>query len=228
MKFELNKTLRGLSDEEVLSDLRSAAKSLGKDSITGEEYSEIGMGNASSVHRRFGSWTKALSLAGLQPSRSRIGITEEELFENIRQVWITLGRQPLYSEVKKPISEYSAGTYDRRFGSWGKALETFVSWVSSDTIDSLEQKNEESHSELSAPKIHHRTKRNISDRMRFRILMRDGFTCRSCGSSPTKTRDIELHVDHVLPWSRGGETTEDNLETKCAKCNLGKGNAFIA
>ncbi|MDE2391146.1 MAG: HNH endonuclease, partial [Rhodospirillales bacterium] len=50
--------------------------------------------------------------------------------------------------------------------------------------------------------------------------------CQSCGASPQKERGVELHVDHVLPWSRGGETLEENLRTKCQQCNLGKGNAF--
>lgn len=54
--------------------------------------------------------------------------------------------------------------------------------------------------------------------------MRDGFTCKSCGRSPIKERNVELHVDHILPWSQGGETIDSNLETKCKKCNLGKGN----
>jgi 5-methylcytosine-specific restriction endonuclease McrA len=34
---------------------------------------------------------------------------------------------------------------------------------------------------------------------------------------------VELHVDHVTPWSKGGETTLANLQTLCNKCNLGKG-----
>jgi 5-methylcytosine-specific restriction endonuclease McrA len=41
-------------------------------------------------------------------------------------------------------------------------------------------------------------------------------------------RGVELHVDHILPWSKDGETVEENLQTKCSKCNLGKGNAFDA
>jgi 5-methylcytosine-specific restriction endonuclease McrA len=72
----------------------------------------------------------------------------------------------------------------------------------------------------------HKTKREISERLRFRILMRDGFSCKSCGRSPVKELGVELHVDHIIPWSKGGETVPDNLETKCEKCNLGKGNAF--
>ena len=45
--------------------------------------------------------------------------------------------------------------------------------------------------------------------------MRDGFTCRftcqSCGASPIKERGVELYVDHIIPWSKGGETEEPNL-----------------
>ena len=56
--------------------------------------------------------------------------------------------------------------------------------------------------------------------------MRDGFACKSCGRSPSKELGTELHIDHIIPWSKGGETVETNLQTKCQQCNLGKGNAF--
>jgi 5-methylcytosine-specific restriction endonuclease McrA len=36
---------------------------------------------------------------------------------------------------------------------------------------------------------------------------------------------VTLHVDHINPWSLGGETTLDNLQVLCNACNIGKGNA---
>ncbi len=232
MKFELEESLRGASDEELLEDLRRSAKELGRETITIAEYEEAGKVHPSTIQRRFKSWTKALELAGLQPSRSKIGITDDELFENIKSLWISLGRQPRYNEVKAPSSQFSAGTYENRFGSWSKALGKFVAWVNSDSPDqpqqNVEKEQSAADSTVQTASIKRRTRREISDRQRFRILVRDGFRCKSCGRSPLMEVGVELHVDHKLPWSKGGETTDDNLETKCKKCNLGKGNAFNA
>jgi len=52
---------------------------------------------------------------------------------------------------------------------------------------------------------------------RFNLFLRDGFACQYCGS------DAELTFDHVIPRSRGGRTTWENIVTACAPCNLTKG-----
>ena len=62
-------------------------------------------------------------------------------------------------------------------------------------------------------------RRAIKLKTRFAILERDGFMCIYCGKNGTEGT---LHVDHVVPVSKGGETTEDNLVTACVECNLGK------
>lgn len=64
--------------------------------------------------------------------------------------------------------------------------------------------------------------RKISDKLRYQVLKRDNFKCCACGASPAKDPSVELHIDHIIPWSKGGETTIDNLQTLCSKCNLGK------
>ncbi|MBR0162008.1 MAG: HNH endonuclease [Oscillospiraceae bacterium] len=43
-----------------------------------------------------------------------------------------------------------------------------------------------------------------------------------CGASPAKDSSVELHIDHIKPWSKGGETVMENLETLCSIWNLGK------
>jgi hypothetical protein len=231
MKFELEEYHRNTPDEELINDLKQVAEKLNKTSITRELYDEKGKFNSGTLIRRFGSWFDSLEKAGLEKTRTPMNLPEEELYQNLEEIWIKLGRQPKYVEIQKPFSKYSVGTYEHRFGTWRKALEKFVAYINTDKEDEGGNENNLAEEVIFTDKISgkifkHKTKRGISDRLRFRILMRDGFTCKKCGRSPIKERDVELHVDHITPWSKGGETLPDNLETKCSRCNLGKGNAF--
>ena len=67
--------------------------------------------------------------------------------------------------------------------------------------------------------------RIISDKLRYQVLKRDNFKCFACGASPAKDPSVELHIDHIIPWSKGGETTFENLQTLCSRCNLGKSDS---
>lgn len=57
----------------------------------------------------------------------------------------------------------------------------------------------------------------IVPEIRRQVLQRDGFRCRYCGS-----KKRPLHMDHILPWSRGGSDRADNLVTACQRCNCRK------
>ena len=72
---------------------------------------------------------------------------------------------------------------------------------------------------------HKSVSRTISDKLRYQVLKRDHFKCCACGASPAKDPYVELHIDHIVPWSKGGETVLQNLQTLCSRCNLGKGDA---
>ena len=61
--------------------------------------------------------------------------------------------------------------------------------------------------------------------MRYDILRRDGFKCVRCGRGSAD--GVKLHVDHIVPVSRGGKSTMDNLQTLCEDCNCGKGNKYL-
>jgi 5-methylcytosine-specific restriction endonuclease McrA len=229
MDFTLE-TFHNISNSDLIEDIKNVAKKLNKDTITISEYKDNGKCNTRTVERRFGSWLKALQICELKPNRLQrvnIKMTDTELFKNLEEVWISLGRQPRRREMKEPLSKCSERRYTIRFGSWQNALKRFVAYINDESNDECDNINDVgTNDKINLPLIKHKTKREISDRLRFRILMRDGFTCKSCGASPTKELGVELHVDHIIPWSKGGETIENNLETKCSKCNLGKGNAF--
>lgn len=55
---------------------------------------------------------------------------------------------------------------------------------------------------------------------RQNIYLRDGCTCQYCGNRFSRS---DLNLDHVIPRSRGGRTTWDNIVCSCVPCNLRKG-----
>lgn len=211
MKFELETHNRNTTDDELINDLRDVAKKLGKNKVTINEYNERGKFHNSTLTRRFGSWFKSLEKAGLDKTRN-LNIKNEELFENLVEVWTSLGKQPKYKDLTKEVSKYSSGTYEKRFGTWRKALEVFAEWVNDGTTPEINMKTPQ--------KKKRATPRNINWRLRAMVLMKDGAICKLCGNTPQD--GFKLHVDHIIPWAKGGETTLENLQILCEKCNIGK------
>lgn len=58
---------------------------------------------------------------------------------------------------------------------------------------------------------------------RRNVFLRDSYQCQYCGGRPL-LRDLNL--DHVIPRSRGGRSTWENLVASCRECNLRKGRAL--
>ncbi len=57
---------------------------------------------------------------------------------------------------------------------------------------------------------------------RSNILLRDEETCQYCGK---RSRDLTL--DHIIPRSRGGQSTWENLVASCKACNGKKGSRLL-
>jgi 5-methylcytosine-specific restriction endonuclease McrA len=205
MLFELGHDRRNITDNDILDDLRFVADE-GIDQVLKQRtYKEFGKYGVTTVIRRFGSWNAAVEKAGLEKSVER-NISNQELFSAIYDLWVKLGRQPSYSEVQRPCCRYSAKPYEQRFGSWRKALEAFVEYVNTEEI----AKPTSSKNDIELFQ-NHTTSRTINLQLRFKVLQRDNFRCCACGASPAITPRIQLQVDHIVPWSKGGETVIDNL-----------------
>lgn len=65
---------------------------------------------------------------------------------------------------------------------------------------------------------------NISSNTRFAVLERDNFTCQYCGISANESK---LHVDHIIPVTKGGTNDLKNLVTSCEQCNNSKGKRIV-
>lgn len=241
--------LKKIKDEDYIKDLIRVAKLCNKDTVTYADYKKYGRYSVEHIFKRFSSWDDVLQIARLKPTgMAHHKVSEQELLEEIERMWITLGRQPTSTDIiKNGVSKYSIDTYKRRFGGWRKALEAFVEWINS-TGDLHQQESPdfnmhtntsqanncdvEPHS-ICNPTINskkapqHKTHRNINLRLRFKVMQRDNFSCVLCGASPAKNKNIVLHVDHIIPWAKGGETELDNLQTLCSNCNLGKSDLDI-
>lgn len=214
-KFKLTRVSgQPVSDAELLADLKRVAEMLDSLNISQPKYRELGQYADTTIARRFGSWNNALLKAGLILN-NELDISDERLFENILNLWQYYGRQPRRRELAKFPSTISQSPYLRRFGSWTNALASFVEYTNNGGIEVPAKEFKE---------VKQNSGRDPSLRLRWQVLKRDRFTCCACGASPAATLGLELHVDHIIPWSKGGATVLENLQTLCSACNLGKSN----
>lgn len=67
----------------------------------------------------------------------------------------------------------------------------------------------------------------MTSSLRKKILSRDNYTCQKCGNSIMREPNLLLEIDHIKPLSKGGMTTEDNLQVLCWRCNRSKGAKIV-
>ncbi len=213
-----------MTNSDLLNELCRVAKEIGTETLTIEQFDKNASVSAETVRRRFGSWWSALDEAGLQISNLGKRYSDEDYFENLLRVWTHHGRQPKYREMDEHPSMISSGAYEAKWGNWHNALQAFVERVNGDNgptayksrAESILKQRELPNEDSSA------LVRTIPIGLRYNILKRDHFKCLLCGDSPATNPNCKLHVDHIVPFSRGGETVKENLRTLCSTCNQGK------
>ena len=63
-------------------------------------------------------------------------------------------------------------------------------------------------------------RQHIPRKLRHKVFQRDGYRCRECGAT---NKETTLHIDHIIPVSKGGTNTEDNLQTLLSVIGLTHG-----
>ena len=246
---EIEVDSRKITPDLLLRELKSIAQKHNGAVFQHVDYKRLGGKRSITTFCKYlGGWTKAVASIGLKDGHSRPRpdlrtYLDEDYFAEMQRLWEMFGRQPMCREMTK-YGNISPQSFQQRFGSWMRAVHSFcqdrIGPDGGDPINDVHQyepveqavDNAQTMSDASVaypqsiivrPKK--RTPRNPSIRLRFRVLQRDNFTCRACVRSPASEVGVRLEVDHILAWSRDGETTFDNLQTLCERCNSGKSNA---
>ncbi len=68
----------------------------------------------------------------------------------------------------------------------------------------------------------------MTSMLRERIKTRDNYSCQICNLSVADEKNLLLEIDHIIPLSKGGITSEKNLQTLCWRCNRSKGAKTIS
>lgn len=68
------------------------------------------------------------------------------------------------------------------------------------------------------------TRDKIPAATRAAVIERDDYVCQLCGGD---VEPVDLHLDHIRPWSKGGSNTLSNLQVTHALCNIRKGARYV-
>lgn len=125
----------------------------------------------------------------------------KHIIHNKKEFLITLKLEVNYRSAKGNVDESRYGSY-----SFDDLVALYKEWQSGNKYE--ETKRQE--------------RKIMNDDIRYNVLKRDNFTCKLCGASAKD--GAKLHVDHIIPVSKGGKTVMSNLQTLCDRCNIGKSN----
>lgn len=78
---------------------------------------------------------------------------------------------------------------------------------------------ESSRQNLEPPEL--RRRKRVPREVREEVFRRDGGRCVECGDN------FDIQYDHIIPWSRGGADSVENLQLLCSRCNQSKGNRHV-
>jgi len=218
-----------LSDDEIVKELQEVAKQYDFVKFTRHEFDKVSKTcKGTVVLSRFGRWEEALSKTRLElkerPKKLRHFISETELMVEMARIFDILGHRPSKTEWEALKPKFSYTTYKIRYKGWVNAWRNFFESFKGFDLESAESSENMNEIQKEPIEITSEEKRTIPLKLRLKILQRDNFKCVYYGVSPAVDPSIQLHIDHIIPFSIGGKTELSNLQTLCQNCNWGKGD----
>lgn len=248
-KFEFGRhQISKIPREKIIAELEKVAKHFNYIDFKQDDFDKIADISHFTVNREFGSWEKALQFLAnhlkskeisFQMTSRRSQYSIQEMFDEMENIWVKLGHRPSRNEWIGLKPKMSYDTIQRHFGGWGNACLKFIEYKSggmiipedNTPIDKKDQipagiSNTEKTKETGQNQIIARA-RTIPLNLRVKVLSRDNFRCVFCGKSPATDIGTKLNVDHIIPFSKGGTNSLENLQTLCEKCNIGKSDTEL-
>jgi len=227
-----------IPEDKKIEALEKAAKQFNYIEFSWRDFNKISTISASAIKTHFGSWKNAL--AALKKHLQEKGLdlsprpyapqriySDKDLFDEMGRIWQKVGQRPSKTEWESSEPKISIGVYKKRFASWTNACQKFIEYkmggeISSDNFVRFEREEFLVHEKSGKVGYLKEKSRNVSLSLRLKVLNRDNFKCVFCGKSPATDFGTKLHIDHISPFSKGGKSTLENLQTLCEECNLGK------
>lgn len=240
-KFQ-RKRLNEIPESKILEELERAAKHFNYIEFGWRDFDKFASISANTVKKYFGNWknglaalkkhlqSKELDLAPRPHAPNRI-YSDKDLFEEMNRIWQKIGQRPSRTEWEMSEPKIGYNTYKHRFGGWTNACQKFIEYKTGGDIMAedfvLPEKIEQKTQQGTRIEYKKENSRNVSLSLRLEVLTRDKFRCVFCGKSPATDIGTKLHIDHVEPFSKGGKSSLENLQTLCEECNLGKSNRVV-
>ena len=243
MDYEVKRTrIDKLPESRLLEELEKVARHFNYVEFGWRDFNKVSDISANTIKKHYGTWKKGLNALKIylqkkgsnlypRPYAPQRIFSEKELFDEMEKIWQKVGQRPSRIEWEMSNPKISYNTYKRRFGSWTNAYLRFIEYkVGGDILadDFVLPDKGRLKTQLENKKDYRKeNSRNVSLKLRLQILSRDNFRCVYCGKSPATNIGTRLHIDHILPFSKGGKSIFENLQTLCEECNIGKSNKKI-
>lgn len=231
--------LNEIPEEKILAELEDVAKKFNYVEFSWRDFDSIAAISANTVKKRYGNWSsglealkkhlesKGLELSPRPYAPNRVH-SDNDLFDEMEKVWKQVGQRPSRTEWEMVKPKIAYGTYKKRFGGWNNACEKFIEYkMGNDILSDDFVLPDRTQKKVKRQEYKPQNSRNISLSLRLAVLNRDNFRCLFCGRSPATDIGTKLHIDHIKPFSDGGTSTIDNLQTLCEECNLGKSDRVV-
>lgn len=235
------KRLNEVPESKILTELEKAAKHFDYTEFAWRDFNKIADISATTVKKHFGSWksglaalkknlqTKGLDLRPRPFAPNRV-YSDKEMFDEMARIWAKVGQRPSRYEWEESDPKIAYQTYKQRFGGWTNSCMKFIEYKMGSAIHTDEDVSVRKETVIDSivsirPKPE--SSRAVPLSVRLKVLDKDNFRCRFCGRSPASEMGVKLHIDHIIPFSKGGKTVVDNLQTLCFDCNMGKSNKEV-